>query len=139
METLIDATNLVNVGKHDQGRTYHGQPREPGDTLLPQVDMESSRSEDISQAPHLSQSQSRIAVDLDATGQRQLESADVDFPGNTAIVDVSYPSSQMAPASTPWFDSCSEMRPNGTSFAQDTTEALGSKAYQENVRFPHHP
>jgi hypothetical protein len=76
-------------------------------------------------------------VDLDATGRRQLESADDDFPRNTATGDVSCPSPQKAPASSPGFDSCSEMRPNAI-VAQATTEALGSIADQENVRFSHH-
>jgi hypothetical protein len=138
METLIDATNLENVRKHDQGRTYCGQPREPGHTLPPQVDMESGRTEDISVAPHLSQSKSRIAVDLNATSRRQLESTDNEFSRNTAIVEVSYPSTQMAPASSPGFDSYFKMRPNAT-FAHATTDALGSIADQENVRFSYHP
>jgi hypothetical protein len=80
------------------------------------------------------ESQSRIAVALDASSRLQLESTDNEFSRNTAIGEISCTSPQKAPG----FDSCSEMRPNAT-FAQATTEALGSIADQENVRFSHHP
>jgi hypothetical protein len=134
METLIEATNLEKIGKHHQESTYHGQSHDPGDTLLPQVDMEGSRTENISQAPRLI-SRSRISVDQEATSGRQLESTDDEFSHNTAIGKVLRPSPQMAPASTPGFDLCSEARPNAACFDQVTIEAPVSISNQENVRF----
>jgi hypothetical protein len=130
METLIEATNLETFRKHDQERTYHGQSHDPGDTLLPQVDMERSRTEDISQAPHLSQS-----IGLEATTRRQLESTDDELSRHTAVGEALCPSPQMAPASTPRFDLCSEARPNADYFAQVTIEGQSTTSNLENVRF----
>jgi hypothetical protein len=136
METLIQATNSETISRHDREQTHYGQPLEPGETLFPQGDMESSTTEDIPQRLHLSQS--RIAVDLDGTSRRQFESTDDGISRNTAVEDVFRPPPQMAPASTAGFGSCSETTPNSTSFSQATTKALGGISDQENVRLPYH-